>query len=534
MNNSKKIVFLTLFCCFIPYLYAQSPTFQAIKAMPTSYAKDYYTWRFLQEENTSKEEAITAYQWTKRKSYKLRKAIQNKIGYTPQKIPKATKKNSNNYIIYPATAAKKRKKQLKKLYKKIQAQGKYSDVLKVMSSNQPFKILSSMKPQTQCYIFNGVGSKYRKAYFNKPFSKEQLQKLIQEKQFNNSVHKIVTTHALQQSKKSLLLIEDNNLTFESNFLLAINAVEYNKSDIAINFLNRSKAKTTLQKHYDQINFWLYLLTKDKKYLQSLLKSHHINLYTLRARDILKQPYPKVKTPNLGFKKIKDFNISNPIDWEYIKIKIHKNPKELDKLAEHYNTHETEGIYSYLKMKASKYTIAYYPMPYREAMWGYSKERMAILYAIGRQESHFIPASVSPSYALGMMQIMPFLINHLAKERKKTLDLNEIFNPYIALSYANQHINYLNKWLYHPLFVAYAYNGGIGFTKRTIKSKHMFKEGLYEPYLSMELVDYVESREYAKKVLTDYVIYLNLLGSQTKVSELLNTLKYPSQTDRFRK
>ena len=212
----------------------------------------------------------------------------------------------------------------------------------------------------------------------------------------------------------------------------------------------------------------------------------------------------------------------------------EEPEKITQLAERYKSHETEGVYSYLQEKASNYKVPYYPMPYREAMWGYSKERMAMLYALGRQESRFIPASVSPSYALGMMQIMPFLIKHLAKERKETLDLNEMFNPYVAISYANQHMDYLNSWLYHPLFVAYAYNGGIGFTKRTIKSSHLFKEGEYEPYLSMELVDYEESKEYGKKVLANYVIYLNLLGTQTKVSHFLSTLAHPSQTDRFRK
>jgi len=174
------------------------------------------------------------------------------------------------------------------------------------------------------------------------------------------------------------------------------------------------------------------------------------------------------------------------------------------------------------------------MPYPLAMWGLKKERIALLYALARQESRFVPASVSSSYALGMMQIMPFLIKHLAKERGKKIDLDDMFNPYLAVNYANQHLDYLNKWLYHPLFVAYAYNGGIGFTKRMIREPHMFKKGEYEPYLSMELVDYAESKEYAKKVLTNYVIYLNLLGIQTEVSPLLKSLEHPSQTDRFRK
>lgn len=528
----RRLAWLLLFLSCT--LYALNPTFQEIEAMPSSYAKDYYIWRLLQEKETSKEEALQAYAWTKRKSAKLRKAIQKKVGYLPQGTQTKSKTDPKNYIIYPATAAKKSKKQLKSLYKKIQNQGKYSDVLKVMSSDRPFELLSSMTPKTQCYIFNGVGTKYRQAYFNEPFSKEQLQGLIGEKQFNQTIHKIVTTHQLQQSKKSLLLIDENNLTFESNFLLAMNAVEYNETTIATNFLNRARAKTTAQSQYNQVDFWLYLLSKDTQYLETLLKSHQINLYTLRARDILKQPYPKVITPQLGFNKVENFNLENPIDWEKIKLQMHNHPKNLNALAEVYNAEKTVGIYSYIKEKATKYKVPYYPLPYREAMWGMPRERMAMLYAIGRQESRFIPASVSPSYALGMMQIMPFLIKHLAKERNEKLDLNEMFNPYIAIAYANEHMDYLNKWLYHPLFVAYAYNGGIGFTKRTITSEHLFKEGTYEPYLSIELVDYIESREYAKKVLTNYVIYLNILGSQKKVSEFLDTLTHPSQTDRFRK
>jgi len=517
-------------------LQAQTLTFKEIEMMPSSYAKDYYTWRFLREKATTKKEAIKAYLWTKRKSSKLKKSIRKKIGYIPKNPSKKVKKKKdpNNYIIYPATAAKKSQKSLQKLYKRILKQNKYSETLHIMSNDKPFETLAYFPARTQAYIFNNVGDKYRKTYFNKAFSKKQLAKLVQEKQFNTSIHLIVTTHTLQNLKASLIMVEDNNLTFKSNFLLAMNAVEFEQKKEALFFLKLARKKTEFQSHYDQVDFWLYLISNDKKYLKQLLKSNQVNLYTLRARDILKEPYPKVITPNLGYNHVKDFNISNPIDWEKIKLKMKEYPDNIDQLAQKYKSHETEGIYTYLKEKASNYEVPYYPIPYREAMWGFSKERMAILYAIGRQESRFVPASVSPSYALGMMQIMPFLIKHLAKERKEKLDLSEMFNPYIAISYANQHMNYLKKWLYHPLFVAYAYNGGIGFTRRTIKSNHLFKKGKYEPYLSMELVDQEESKEYGKKVLANYVIYLNILGVQTKVSDFLSRLAHPSQTDRFRK
>ena len=535
-----KTLLLLIFVTLSLYSSVENPSFKEIKEMPSSYAKDYYIWRLIQNKKTTKREALKAYQWSKRKSAKLRKVIKKKVGYLPRNKNQKTKSNRdpNNFIIYPSTAGKKREKSLKslkRLYRKIKKQGKYSDVLKVFTAEKPSLQLATLSPKTQAYILNSCGSKYQKKYFNHPFSKEQLNLLIEEKQFNQTIFKIVTTHKLQKTKKSLVFNSGiNNLSFESNFLLAMNAVEFKKINHAINFLSIARTKTTRQSYYDQIDFWLYLLTKYEGFLERMLQSSQINIYTLNARDLLNKPYPKVVTPILEDREIKDFNLANPIDWEKIKQKMKKNPKDLERLAQKYNSAKTVGIYAYIKEKASKYTVPYYPMPYPEAMKKFTLQRQAILYAIGKQESRFVPASISTSYALGMMQIMPFLIKHLSKERNEKMDLNKMFDPYTAISYANQHMDYLTSWLYHPLFVAYAYNGGIGFTKRRLKSKHLFKKGAYQPYLSIELIDYKESRDYGKKVLTNYVIYLNLLGVQTKLSPLLNILEYPSQTDRFRK
>jgi len=506
--------------------------------MPNSISKDYYTWRFLQDKNSTKKEALEAYKWIKRKNSKIKKAVRKKVGYLPHdKKPKKRNIDPKNYIIYPATASKKSKKSLKRLYKRIKKQGKYSDVLKVMSAKKPFEVLQTLKPQSQCYIFNSCKSRYRKRNFNHPFSSENLKRLVYEKQFERTLYLIVTTPKLKELKKSLVdinITDTKKLSFKSSFLLGVNAVEFSSIKKAEVFFKSALGKTKISSHIDQCNFWLYLVSNDKSYLKKILKSTSVNLYSLRARDILDEPYLKVITPKLPFKLVANFDLYNPIDWEKIKIEMKKKPKKLNSLADRYNSYFTLGIYSFIKEKANHYKKAYYPMPYMDAMIGLKKERVALLYAIGRQESRFVPASVSTSYALGMMQIMPFLIRHLAKERKEKLDLDKMFDPYVAISYANQHLNYLNKKLYHPLFIAYAYNGGIGFTRRTLRSKHMFKSGKYEPYLSMELIDYEESKNYGKKVLTNYVIYMNLLGDKIKITPLLEELDSPSKTDKFRK
>ena len=208
--------------------------------------------------------------------------------------------------------------------------------------------------------------------------------------------------------------------------------------------------------------------------------------------------------------------------------------DLEDLAEDCESQETIGMHTYLKAKACNFRKSYFPMPYRDTMKKLPKKRQALIYAIARQESRFIPAAISRSFALGMMQFMPFLIEHIAKQKGERIDLDMMFSPHKAIEYADYHLDYLNKYLYHPLFVAYAYNGGIGFTKRLIRNRRYFRKGAFEPYLSMEKISNVEAREYGKRVLTNYVIYLNKLGISTRLLPLLKQLTDPSKTDAFRK
>jgi len=194
-------LFLALIVLNTTLLQAKIYSLKEIESMPKSISKDYFIWRFLQEGNATKEEALKAYSLVKRKSYKLKKAIRKKIGFLPDKKT-VTKKDPNNYIIYPEVAVKKSKKSLQKLYQRIKRKGQYSDVLKVMASDNPFETLKTITPKTVCYIFNRCQTKYRKKYFNYPFSKEQLEKLAQERQFNQTM----SCHYLKYSLIKLPLL----------------------------------------------------------------------------------------------------------------------------------------------------------------------------------------------------------------------------------------------------------------------------------------------------------------------------------------
>jgi soluble lytic murein transglycosylase len=342
---------------------------------------------------------------------------------------------------------------------------------------------------------------------------------------NAKIGKDIPWSGATSNKAQYLDVASGDLSFGSNVLLGINALQFNSPQKAEYFFQIALSKADNQPKIDLSNFWLYKITKDKSYLDKLVASENVNIYTLSARDILGLPYDNIIVPEFDPKAKASIDPYSPVDWENIKLDALANPNDLDAIAEKYRTLETAGIYIFLKEKATNFKISYFPMPFNEYFAPYDKDRQAIMYALARQETRFVPASISPAFALGMMQIMPFLTNHLCKERCEDIDLDEMFKPSVAVSYANQHLDYLYKTLNHPLHIAYAYNGGIGFTRSVRKNEALFRGhgGEYEPYMSMELIKYPETRDYGKKVLANYVVYSNLLGNKVTATELLNRL-----------
>jgi soluble lytic murein transglycosylase len=360
----------------------------------------------------------------------------------------------------------------------------------------------------------GLNSKLRKAYSQKTGLRANVPK-IKEKSVLYNTNWRKRSKANKAFKKGLSLLQQGKKTQAAGyFYLARN-----------NYAKRYDVDKSL--------FWLYLSTKEQRYIKELRKSKSSSIYTLIAADAMNGRYPKTITKHIPHKKRNFFDIKNPIHWAKVKAKMNRGD-DLNALARQHYNQESIGVYTFLRARASNFSETYFPMPYRKTMQKFSKKRQALIYAIARQESRFVPASVSRSFALGMMQFMPFLIKHIAKEKGEKIDLEEIFDPYKAIEYADIHLDYLTKYLYHPLFIAYAYNGGIGFTRRHITKKRNFRKGAYEPYMSMETMKNVEAREYGKKVLANYVIYLNKLGVVTRLFPLLQVLATPSKTDKFRK
>jgi len=221
-----------------------------------------------------------------------------------------------------------------------------------------------------------------------------------------------------------------------------------------------------------------------------------------------------------FSKTSDLNISDPFLW--LKIKQQSKTKDPKELLSTFATRQTMGAYALFLEKASRYRTHPFVTPYESFIDEENLTKKATLYAIARQESKFIPSAISPSYALGAMQFMPFLARHYAKELKKeAFDLDMMFDPKVSVEFGKVHIDYLYRHLKHPLFVAYAYNGGIGLTRRKILP--LFKR-YDDPLLAMELIARDETREYGKKVLSNYIIYTKIFKQPKRLRQLLGLLK----------
>jgi len=535
-----KLLILSLLI-FISTLFGSTKekiTLEWLEKQPKSFAKDFYIWQFLKKDITADEsnKAISQVRYLNNKL--LYRYINKSNDINLQDYKKCMRSKTKDLLnkeaycieaglsMYDAT--KLSKKNLDKIIKKSKIEyPEFTKRLEILQAKVPFKKLIEEDKDVFFNTFNECGGKYRVANFNHYLPTKLFKKLKVDKKFGQTIKLIVTNLNMRKAQISLLKLSPEGLDFKSVFHLAVNAIRHKKEDLALVYLEDAFLKAYYRMEKDNILFWQYQLTNDKKYLETLSKSWDVNIYTLYAKDILNESHENIIFNIKQTKeKITDYDLANPFDW----LKVLDNSKKMDekKLSEYesiFTTDETLGHLAFVKERYDRYRKSYFVTPYENYLTNIDAKRKSLIYAIGRQESRFIPTSISSAYAMGTMQIMPFLSRAIAKELKEPYNIFEQFDAKTNLRYANHHLNYLERKLNHPLYIAYAYNGGIGFTKRLLKTK-LFKKGKYEPYLSMELLPYDETKKYGKKVLTNYFVYNNYLNKENKIkfSTLMSSIE----------
>lgn len=538
----KKLFFI--FFIFSLLLYAKPLNFDELLKKPQSLVKDYYIYRLLQDNSTTNNQAQILYEQTTRMSSKLFNAFALKMtnNETIQKEYMCKKMSAKELLendeecilmrISPSLVynldAKTRIDLAKKLEEKSPFSAKW---LTAMNQENLFNALKESGAKEFLYVFNSLSKNIRVEKLDFSIPKEFLEELEKEALYETFLKNVVLGKAyLKNIPDSLSYFSNNNkLSHISYFLLGLNALKHEKNDLA-DFLFKKAEKSAYYKiDKDKSIFWRYLITQDSYFLEELAQSFDLNIYSLYAREILELPYiniSKIDISEMDKRKIK-YDMQDPFEWNDILEKIKSTSEdELENLAKAYKTPDTLAIYAFIQERVAKYKHHYFIFPHHEEISSLSKDRQALILSIARQESRFIPSAISTSYALGMMQFMPFLAENIGDAKKLLdFDIDDMFNPKIAYSFADYHIKYLNKHLNHPLFIAYAYNGGIGFTTRALESG-MFKKGIFEPFMSIETLEYAESREYGKKVLANYVIYMYFLEEEVSIKNLFEKLLEP--------
>ncbi len=536
-----RILFLFLFLLSILNAKYQI-TQKWLDTKPRSIAKDFYIWRYLNQDISS-QEAIKALGQARNVNNKLLFRYSKKLKHKETseiiqcmklKGKKLVNKNANCIEVGMSTfkATSLNSDELDTIILKLK--DKYPNSVQrfeILNAILPFTKLISSSKDVFFNTFNKCGGKFRINNFNHTLPLSTIKRLRDDKRFAQTIKLIVTTPKLTKIQKSILFLDATNLNHKTTFNLAINAIRHDKIFQALRYLNISYENAYFQQDKDKALFWQYKLTANKLILDKLASSWDNNIYSLQAFEE-KNTEPKNIVYNIENNQTKQSHYSyrNPFSWfPILKNSKKMNQYKMDKYEKLLNQDKTLGHLAFVKERFFRYKKAYFITPFKNNLNTYSYKRQALIYAIGRQESRFIQTSISSAYAMGVMQIMPFLSKAIAKELKEVYDIDKQLDPNTNLKYAHHHLNFLEKKLKHPLFIAYAYNGGIGFMQRMLKNG-LFQNGKYEPYLSMEMLPYDETKKYGKKVMANYFIYQNYLDKKNKIklSTLFQMVKSPFQ------
>lgn len=521
-------------------------TLKELGSKPKGIARDFYIWEFISDKDTSLEESLKAYDLVYREIPKLKSALQAK-GYHP-KIPKNIAcaklpitelvKQDEQCIAFglklsqvPTMPAS----QITTLQQKLAKSPNLLAKIKILRSSDIAQAMFAANAQVFAEIFNALTYQQKLQIFAKSPDPKAIQRLANQNasSFNRVLQHIILDSRLLVFKQAIAKADITTSDSNTFFLLGINELLNDSKQQALRYFERSRNAAIDPFFKDRAMFWQYLVSGNVAFLHDLQTSKFVDIFSIYANQKLKTKpnYEIVSSFDGLILKKPPINISDPFAWQVARDSI-GSIKDMTRYEEEVNrfyTIDTTPHLAHFSNRITKYSVNYYIMPYVDLVHWRDDKQKAMSLAIAKQESHFIPALVSRSYALGMMQIMPFNLEPFAKklEIKHKVTLEDLFKPEFAYTFGTMFLEELNDEFKHPLFVAYAYNGGPGFWRRTLAKGQLFvKNRKYEPWLSMELIANEEPRFYGMKVLANYIIYQELLGHKVDIESLLKqTLRY---------
>lgn len=157
---------------------------------------------------------------------------------------------------------------------------------------------------------------------------------------------------------------------------------------------------------------------------------------------------------------------------------------------------------------------------QEILKNYDLDPLLVL-SLMRQESAFNPRIMSKANAIGLMQLMPKTAGEVARSLGKEIPTEEqLKDPSNNVRLGIDYLNYLMvSFNQNIVYALAAYNAG----PTKVKQWTTLHSNLH-PLEFIETIPYTETRNYVKKVLRNYSIYLTLYEDQKfgRIKELLKS------------
>lgn len=149
-----------------------------------------------------------------------------------------------------------------------------------------------------------------------------------------------------------------------------------------------------------------------------------------------------------------------------------------------------------------FNFVMYPKKYKNYVISYSREfglDSALVYAVIKTESNFDAKAVSPSNAMGLMQLIPTTAKWIAGCFDEVFDENQMFEPETNIKYGCFYLNYLKGKFSDFDAVICAYNAGETVVRTWLDENAELDE---------EKISYQETANYLKRVKGFYKVYKN--------------------------
>ena len=172
--------------------------------------------------------------------------------------------------------------------------------------------------------------------------------------------------------------------------------------------------------------------------------------------------------------------------------------------------------------------ALFPVPQWTPQGGFTVDR-ALLFALMRQESQFLPEAKSQAGAVGLMQLMPATAHSLAQRvGMSSHGKPDLTDPEVSLTLAQLYIDELTSTTgigKSLLLIAAAYNSGPAPIQRWLASADVRQD----PLLFVESIPSRETRSFTRQVMANFWIYRQRLGQPTPDLDALAAGRWPTYT-----